>query len=183
MWVSCFIKRSAYFPFLLLLFVNKVIAQPVLVKHTFDPFAINISGGSGHIHNDIIDWSLGEAPIIKTLNNSKLILTTGFLQNFYDPLLLFNEIENFALQIKVGPNPFTEQITIRVHQDGINIRAIRLFNYQGKPIAQYDGVFSGLAFYHNIQIQKLNNPVCYLLVEYTIADKIYKSKIIKLIQN
>jgi len=184
MGVSCFLKLSIGITFFLVTLSSKGLTQELGRIKYLDPISMNVNGGSSLTINYLFDWSFGEAPIIQTLSrNGCLVLTTGFLQNFYDPLLLFNQIDSFALQIKVGPNPFLDHIVTSVHQDGINIKSIQVLNFQGRLIYYQEGIFSGLSFYHEIQLGKLNNPVCYLLIHYTLASKIDKSKIIKLIQN
>lgn len=184
MRVFGFIKLYIAIAFLLLIFSSKGFTQAFTIKKYLDPFSISVVGGSGLMNSHLFDWSFGEAPIIQTLSkNGSLVLTTGFLQNYYDPLLLFDQIDSFALQIKVGPNPFSDHIVINIHQDGINIKSIQVFNFQGKLIHQFEGVYAGLSFYHEIQITKQNIPICYLLIQYTLSNKINKSKIITLIQN
>ncbi len=149
-----------------------------------DPFTINVTGSSHELSNLTIDWSWGEASIIKTLHdNPSYFLSTGFLQSKNDPFLLFKNLDSFALQIKIGPNPFTNLIQISTNQEGILIHAIQLFNSQGILLYQMKGYYNGLRFYHKIQIEALNNSICYLVVHYSIGDLLKRSKYFKLIQN
>jgi hypothetical protein len=149
-----------------------------------DPFTINVTGSSRQLSNITIDWSWGEASIIKTLHAyPSYILSTGFLQSKNDPLLLFKNLDSFALQIKIGPNPFTDFIQITMNQEGIAIHAIQLFNAQGILLYQMKGNYSGLGFYHKIKMEAHDNSIYYLVVNYTIGDFMTKSKYFKLIQN
>lgn len=149
-----------------------------------DPFTINVTGFSHQRSDLIMDWSWGEASMIKTLQTyPSYILSTGFLQSKNDPLLLFKNVDSFALQIKIGPNPFTDLIQISSNQEGIAINAIQLFDTHGILLHQMKGQFAGLHFYYQIHVQSLHDPTCYLVVYYSIGDLLIKSKCFKLIQN
>ncbi len=149
-----------------------------------DPYCMNVAGASHSIANLSVDWSLGEAPISHTLQAPPgYILSTGFLQSKNDPLLLFKNLDSFSLQIKVGPNPFTHIIQIAAHQEGVQIHAIQLFNSQGIILHQMKGQYAGLHFNYQIHTEALNNSICYLVVNYSIGDFLFKSKCFKLIQN
>lgn len=177
-------SRSPIYILLLLSISNQEYAQSLSLKGCIDPFAINVAGHSWTNTNFIIDWSVGEAPMIHTLFKHPLfLLSTGFLQSRYDPLLLYHGLDSFDIQIKVGPNPFNNHIYIKCNQDGIIITSIQLINFSGVSIYQLTGIYAGINYCHEIQIQKPNNSICYLYLHYTIADKIQKTKVIKLIQN
>jgi hypothetical protein len=149
-----------------------------------DPYCINVTGSSIQVNDIYFDWSLGEAAMVHTLETQKnYILSTGFLQSVYTPLYLYNELDSFGIQIKVGPNPFKNSIIIQSKVDELTITSIQLINFQGKLLYNFEGLFSGLQFYHEIIIEKLVFPVCFLRIQYCIADKIYRSKYLKLLQN
>jgi hypothetical protein len=159
-------------------------AQSVVYKKFLDPYTINVSGRSSMLNNQLIDWSLGESPMVHTFNKYAIyLLSTGFLQSVYDPLLLYKSLDSFDIQIKIGPNPFNNLVHIQCRQDGITISSIQLINFRGDVIYHLPGFYAGMNFYQEIPIQKLSNPICYLYLHYTIANKIERTKIIKLIQN
>ena len=177
-------SRSPIYILLLLSISNQEYAQRLVLKGGIDPFAMNVAGHSWTNTNYIIDWSVGEAPMIHSLfKHPFFLLSTGFLQNAYDPLLLYESLDSFGIQIKVGPNPFKNRISIHCNQDGIIITSVQLISFSGIVVYQLNDRRAGLNYYQEIQIQKLNNSICYLCLHYIIADKIVRFKIFKLIQN
>ncbi len=168
---------------ILLGIAQKPFAQPIKYIHFLDPFTMNVAGYHAIIQNQIYDWSLGEFSI-RTLNAKPLtIFSMGFLQSIYSPLLQYNHIDSFALQIKIGPNPFSDYIIIQSKQDQIIINAIQLVDFQGNILYQLSGDYSGHDFYFKMPIKKLNNPICFLNIRYTISGQMNKSKFFKLLQN
>lgn len=180
-----FIQRKRHFCLALLIgFSNESYGQAKSRQNYIDPYTINVTGSSTQINNYQFDWSIGEAAMVHTLFAQKnLMLSTGFLQNLYYPLYLYNQLDSFAIQIKVGPNPFSNRIIIQSKVDEMIITEIQLTDFQGKLIYNSNVHYSGLEFFHEILIGKLLYPICFLSIRYCIADKIYKSKYFKLIQN
>jgi len=87
------------------------------------------------------------------------------------------------MQIKVGPNPFTNKIIIQSKVDELTITSIQLIDFQGNKLYSSSEPFSGIHFYKEITVKKLIVPICFLKIQYTISDHIYKSKYLKLIQH
>jgi hypothetical protein len=130
-----------------------------------------------------IDWGLGEmASAFTVLQNPSILLSTGYLQSNYDIVSLFNQLDSFGLQIKVGPNPFYNTLRIYCAQDGLDIMAIKVFDSHGVIIKNISGPFSGLQFDQTIQIQKLSTPICLIHIQYKIANLYSRQRIYKLIQ-
>jgi hypothetical protein len=157
--------------------------QPIKYFHFLDPFTINVAGNHVIIQNQLYDWSVGEFSN-RTLNvKSLMIFSLGFLQSNYYPLLQYNQTDSFALQIKIGPNPFSDYIVIQSKQDQVIINGIQLLDFQGNILYQLNGDYSGHDFYFKMPIKKLTNPLCFLNIRYTVSGQIYKSKFFKLLQN
>lgn len=149
-----------------------------------DPYNLNSNGGTLSINQLLVDWEM--ATFSNTLiykNKPALILSTGFLQNTYDVSALYNSIEIFGAQIKVGPNPFTDRLRLFCKQDGMDIMGIQVYDSHGVLIKNIIGPFSGLQFEYTIQFQKLNNPICFVQIKYLVANRYTYFKIFKLIQN
>ena len=149
-----------------------------------DPYNLNSNGGTLSVNQLMLDWEI--ATLSNTLiykNKPVLILSTGYLQNAYDASTLYNSIEIFGAQIKVGPNPFTNRLRLFCKQDGMDIMGIQVYDSHGVLIKNIIGPFSGLQFEHTIQFQKLNNPICFVQIKYLVANRYTYFKTFKLIQN
>ena len=167
---------------LLISIAQKSFGQSNKFFHCKDPFTINVTGNNAIIQNKMYDWSLGES-VISTFNcNPLLNISLGFLQSNYYPFLQFNNLDSFALQIKIGPNPFSNYVIIQSSQDQVIINSIQLVDFQGNILYQVKGSYSGHNFYLKMPIGKLINPLCFLHINYTISGQIYKSKFFKLLQ-
>ena len=170
--------------FFLLGIVSEANAQVPKSQHFIDPYTMNVIGNAYQYQNLALDWSMGETPIIQMLTLQKQYqLSTGFLQSNYFPQLLYQQLDSFAIQIKVGPNPFSDRIIIQSKVDGLIINGIKIIDFQGRILFNLSEPFSGLQFYKEIIIGKLMMPICFLQIQYTISDQIYKSKYLKLIQH
>jgi hypothetical protein len=174
-------KICVYF---LLGIVSDANAQLIHTHHFIDPYSINVTGAFIQQNNLHFDWSVGEVDNFKILSwQKKYQFSTGFLQSIYFPQLLFQQLDSFAMQIEVGPNPFSNKIIIQSSVGDIIINSIQLFDFQGHSLYISIEQFSGLQFYKEIIVKKLQVPICFLEIKYTISDRIYKSKYLKLIQH
>jgi hypothetical protein len=155
---------------------------PNALKH-LDPYVINCNGGSTLVNQIIIDWTVGNmGNTFSAISRPALILSTGYLQNSYNVTALFKQIDSFGLQIKVGPNPFRNTLHIYCAQDGLDIITIKLFDSQGIMIKNILGPFSGIGFDQILQIQKLSNPICYVQIQYKVANEFILQRTYKLLQ-
>lgn len=171
--------------FLLNLSVNKTIAQQAFYSKyiKLDPSIVNNNGGSFLIQGFMMDWSMGGLATTFVYNEKgSIILSIGFLQNAYDIASVYNNLSDFGLQIKIGPNPFYNDLFFYCKQEGIVINSIKIFDVQGNLIKNMKGPFSGLQFEKHISIQKLTNPTCIVQIEYVVANKYTSTRIYKLIQ-
>jgi hypothetical protein len=165
-------------------FINECTCQVGISTQHIDPYAINVTGHSVQFNALQIDWSMGEAPMIHTLFYDKnYILSTGFLQSIYAPLHLYHQLDSFAFYIKVGPNPFSRKIIVQSKVAEVIITSIQLFDFQGNVIYKLTGQFSGINFFHEINVEKLLFPICFLSIGYFIPNHEDHSKNYKLIQN
>ena len=183
MGISFSSKQKNICILLLISFAQKAYAQPIKYFHFLDPFTINVLGNDKLIQHQLFNWSVGEFSI-RTLNAKPLlIISLGFLQSNYYPSLQYNHLDSFALQIKIGPNPFSNYIIIQSKQDQVIINSIQLIDIHGTILYQLNGDYSGHDFYYKMPIKKLINPLFFLNIRYTISGQIYKSKFFKLLQN
>ncbi len=177
-------KQKKVCMFFLMGLVNDASGQQVTNQHFLDPYTMNVMGSASQISNISFDWSIGEAPIAQMLNwQAQFQLSTGFLQSSYYPQLLFKHLDSFEVEIKVGPNPFSDRIIIQSKVDEIMITGIQLIDFQGKVLFTSTELFSGIQFYKEINIRKLLFPICFLQIQYIISDRIYNTKYLKLIQH
>ena len=174
-------NHKQIFVLLLMGIAQKQYAQDY--PHLCDTYAINVAGKNVVVKNMYYDWSLGELAVHTLTGIPHIIISCGYLQSSYYPLLQYHNTDSFAIKIKIGPNPFSNYVVIQCEQDQLDIHAIQLLDFQGKILFQLNGNYSGHQFYYKMPIQKLINPVCFLNISYSIADHIYKSKFFKLLQN
>jgi hypothetical protein len=160
-----------------------VIGQTSFIKKSQDPYCINVSGHSHQMQGLLLDWSFGEpGPIQSWFAQIGMVLTTGYLQSFSDPLLLYQKLDSFDLQIKVGPNPFNNSIYLQSKQDGIVIYKIQMISSSGVMVYFSNESYAGYCFFKIIAVPKLADPIYYLTVYYRIANTLEKFKTYKLIQ-
>ena len=163
--------------------VQNTNAQAISNFHFHDPFTLNVAGKHNNIHNLIFDWSFGEMAIHTMFIKPALFISLGFLQSNYYPFLQYSNLDSFGIKIKIGPNPFSNYIVIQSQQDQLIINAIQLLDFQGKILYQVNGDYAGHDFYYKLYVKKLNTPICFLNISYTISDNIYRTKYFKLLQN
>jgi len=148
-----------------------------------NPHVMNSNGGSVIIHQMLLDWNLGDlASTFKVHQNPTILLTTGFLQNHYPTISLFKDLSGFGEQIKIGPNPFYNEIHIYCKQDGINIISIRILDSKGSMLKYIKGPFSGLAFEKHIELKKGKYPFYFVQISYSVANSFSLYKTYKLLQ-
>jgi hypothetical protein len=176
-------KQRQVYILLVFSITQNAYGQAVNNFRCIDPFTINVAGHNAMIQNQLFDWSIGELSTRTFFGKAVFIISLGFLQSSYHPLLVYNNIDSFAFQIKIGPNPFSNYIIIQCEQDQLIINGIQLLDFQGKILYRLNGDYSGHQFYYKIPVEKLIHPLCILNINYTISGQIYKSKFFKLLQN
>jgi hypothetical protein len=160
------------------------IAQSFTSKTSLDPFSINSSGSAGKLGDLLLDWSLGESPIVASiLPTSNWRLSFGFLQNDYPKNLLFSNLDSFAIQIKVGPNPFSHKLIIQCQQEGITITELHLINLSGQTLYHKRGEYAGLHYYQEINLEKTHTGTCLLTVYLCINNRNRIARTYSLLQN
>jgi Secretion system C-terminal sorting domain len=91
----------------LVILVSSVSAQ------TIAPDVINSAGGSYKKAYHIIDWSIGELALVNTMENSRYIITNGFIQPFTnDPNLADNNPVFGEEEIRILPNPTRDMLEV-----------------------------------------------------------------------
>jgi len=176
-------KHNQFCILLLLGIVQKPYAQVLSNFHFHDPFTINVAGKYNIIHDVLYDWSFGEMAIHTMYTKPTFYISLGFLQSNYYPFLQYKNLDSFDIKIKIGPNPFSNYIVIQSQQDQLIINCIQLLDFQGKVLYQVNGDYAGLNFYYKLFVKKLNSPMCFLNISYTISDHINRKKYFKLLQN
>ena len=102
-----------------------------------DPTGLAIQGGSKSIHTEqdsiILDWSVGQPASTEVLDRGNAILiSTGFLQNKNCYTCLFNSLDSFLINFKLGPNPFDNHLSIQLNQAGVVFQAVDIYTIEGK---------------------------------------------------
>lgn len=160
------------------------IGQSFTHKMGLDPFSINSSGGSRRLGDLLLDWSLGESPMIASiLPILNWRISFGFLQNDYPKNILFSTLDSFALQIKVGPNPFSHKLIIQCEQEGIAITELHLINLSGQTLYHKKEAYAGLYYYQEINLEKTHAGNCILIVYLMINSRNRITRTYSLLQN
>lgn len=160
------------------------IAQSFSHKMGLDPFSINTSGGSNRLGDWLFDWSLGESPMLSSIAPKlNWSVSFGFLQNDYPKNLLFSTLDSFALQIKVGPNPFSHKLIIQCQQEGVVITELHLINLSGQTLYHKRGEYAGLNYYQEINLEKVHTGTCLLIVYISINNHNRIARTYSLLQN
>lgn len=149
----------------------------------FDTKTMSVASKSHCINNELLDWSLGEAIAIHTwTDSSKYLLSSGFLQNKNNDRALYESNHLFGEQIIAGPIPTSNLITLRSKTTGLTINGVKLYNDQGKLIAERKGIYASHNYTEAFWLNQLQNGFYYLIVYYTIAGLSNEIKIIKIIK-
>jgi hypothetical protein len=114
-------KLIYYVPLsVLLLFSSTCFSQQVIAA----------AGGSGSGTDIQLSWTIGE-PIIETFTGTSLILTQGFHQSKLN-ITTIEPISFHTLELKVYPNPFSDQLNINIIKGEWNNLYFRLYTTGGK---------------------------------------------------
>lgn len=176
-------KRSICF-FLLWGSHQMSIAQSISTQIGWDPASMNTTGNSSKIGNLLLDWSVGEAPLIaSSFSIPHWQISFGFLQNDFNKNLLFSSQDSFAIQIKVGPNPFSQKLIIQCAQEGISITELHLINIWGQTLYHQKGIHAGINYHHEILMDQVNAGACLLMVYLLINNQNSFCKTYRLLQN
>jgi hypothetical protein len=147
-------------------------------------FVFNTTGGSKNIKDLRFDWSIGASlQLTATTPEYPWILSFGFLQNEYDKAQLYKTKDSFGLQIKLGPNPFSDHLIVQCNQEGVTITGLQLMDLFGTTLFLSTQSHSGIHYYEQLHLSKLKYPACVLVVYYTIGDAYSSSRKYKLVQN
>jgi hypothetical protein len=152
------------------------------IYKNIDAYTLNCNGNALKIDRMVLDWTWGDMGNTLSFNTiPKTVLSTGYLQNAYDPFGLLIEGEKWVAQIKIGPNPFKNCIHIYCNQDGMEILSIDLFTQESLCIYAEKGPFSGIQFEKTIPISHLTSGLYFVELKICVANKSIHQKIFKLI--
>ncbi len=175
-----------------ILFIGLVAVSPIYLaaqsnatnkRPRLDPWSMNGNGHTVMLPSLILDWNLGDfAHFVHFSNNEISFITTGYLQNNYNALLLNDKLDSILLQVKVGPNPFKNTIHISCNQDALIINGIVLYDEQGKRLGHVRGPFSGVQFEQSFTVYPLKQTYCFIQIQFTLGNNQQYFKTYKLIQ-
>lgn len=150
-----------------------------------DPTGLAIQGGSKSIHSEqdsiILDWSMGQPASTEVLNRGYPIqISTGFIQNKNCYACLFNSLDSFLINFKLGPNPIDHYLNIQLNQAGIVWKAVEIYTTEGKLIQRK--VINVLGIQMKYSLDNTYYPKgMYLFKFYFLLDDLYPiSKIVRI---
>jgi hypothetical protein len=161
-----------------MVFMRSIKAQP------YDNKGIVMAGGTYQNTNNVLDWSMGvQISVYPFLLPHQLLFTTGILQG--NPSLLSNtNIRTIpSLQVMIGPQPASHFIYLRLNQPEVIIQSLRIFNIQSILIYQKKGPLAGILINEQINIDAIAPGMFFLMIDYSIENKIHYQQIFKLIKN
>lgn len=101
-------------------------------SQTANPHVISSAGNTINNGTYSVSWTLGET-VIATISNSNYTLTQGFHQSSYT-IVDIKDISKQAKDIKVYPNPTTDEINIEWENFNQNGSYYTIIDMQGKFI-------------------------------------------------
>jgi hypothetical protein len=135
--------------FLSVIFFNRAISQSV------GPQVVNTSGGSYSFGYTVIDWSVGELPLVKTLANPLVVITNGFLQPFTDrPANINNNSVFGSEEILVFPNPSTTYVEINFLTRHKGKVSLKLYDEIGQKVYEKEFYHYGFGRIEKIDMQQ-----------------------------
>jgi hypothetical protein len=144
---SCFFNKKNYVLLISFFFVAASYAQ------TTTPYAVNSAGNLASIVKYNFEWSVGEATVITTMTNSKLMFTNGLLQYNVENQPQTNIVPSFLPnEVKVGPNPMTDVVEINILHAEKGKHLIELFDNKGNQIRGVQIDYSGMGAYQKWNI-------------------------------
>lgn len=167
--------------FLLLIgvgFMISIKAQP------YDNKGIVLSGGTYQNARHVFDWSMGvQISVNSFLLPHQVLLTTGTLQG--NPSLLSNtNIPSIpSLHLMMGPQPARDFIYLRLNQPEVIIHSLQIFNVQSSLVYQKKGPLAGILFNEQIYIDAFNSGVYFLIIDYSIENKVHYQPVFKILKN
>jgi len=139
---------------------------------SISPFVIASSGGEGSSGDMSIEWTLGEM-MVETFTADDIVLTQGFHQ----PHLIVTSIDEMPghdISIDAYPNPTSDFINIRLHDDKYHDMEYNLFNEQGRLIRS--GRLEGLIT--EISLNEQQNGVYFVIIT-TGREEVKTFKVVK----
>lgn len=131
------------------------ITATTVYSQSISPHVLNTSGGSAFINNIKFDWSIGEAPLVGTMQ-STIIVTNGFLQPVTDQSGDVNNNSSFSpTEIRVFPNPASTYIEVNVLSAQSGMLHLRLYNSMGQMVFHKQVTYNGIGLIERIDMMQL----------------------------
>ena len=188
-----FIKIT-YSRFLLLLIftlasVNTLFAQITAPKINNESLK-TFNAASGNYQSFILafDWNFGEVFTSSLTDNSKSLITTGFLQSNEIEFIITPKInDSFALDyiknlIPIYPIPATAFIHINNPNAAVKIVEMNMYNLKGDFFQTIPEPFSTTLFSKKIILEDLIPGIYFIQVKYIVSQKYYRTRIYKIIK-
>lgn len=149
-----------------------------------DPFGLAIQGGSKSVYYEqnsmMLDWSIGQPACVDIFNKLyPITISSGFLQNKNCDQCLYNSLDSFLVQVKIGPNPTEHSVFIQINQAGLIWQGWEMYNVEGKLLEKKLLNLSGLRLQYTINLSNYSKGI-YFLKYYFLIDQ--RFSIIKTIQ-
>jgi hypothetical protein len=134
-----------------------------LYSQNITPQVINTTGGAATIGDVKFEWSVGEMPIVSTMQNV-IVITNGFLQ----PIIAVpgeNSGSNFGVdEIRVFPNPTSSFVDVKVLTKQKGTISLRLYNSTGQLVFQNQFAGNGVSHTERIEMQSLSATEYFLQI-------------------
>ena len=135
------------------------------------------SAGASFSTNDFsLDWTLGEV-MIETMENTSMMLSNGFHQPDYT-LVSVKPIAGKAGLRLVLPNPFSDELNIKMSCADIERGLFRLYSITGNPV--WEKSFSGKEVVENYASAALPAGPYILAVSFTNDPLVYSYMLLKI---
>jgi hypothetical protein len=136
------------------------------------PTVINSAGGGGSSANIFIDWTIGEMPLIETYSGTTLSVTNGFLQagTGFLPTSLRDLPSLTSSEIKIFPNPVSDEIQVQFQLNSAGKIQIILFDISGKKLIDRQLVHIGGSQLQFINLRKYPQGSYQLFLYYKPAN-------------
>jgi len=142
-----------------------------------DPMGFAIQGGSKSIHSEqdsiILDWSMGQPASTEVLNSGfPFQISTGFIQNKNCYACLFNSLDSFLINFKLGPNPIDQYLNIQLNQAGVVFQALDIYSLEGKLLQRIVIKVLGVQMRYSLDYTYFPKGM-YLLKMYFLLDDLF----------
>lgn len=143
--------------FFILFFNLKCFGQMV------SPKIINNGGGFSSNLNYSLEWSIGEAELIKTFNSNLYFLNSGLLQGV---LIKKGFFSNDAINVTIAPNPIKDFINLKINFNSLGEVDILLFDLIGKIKLKNHFLLTEMKLNKLLETSSIPNGVYFLQINF-----------------